>query len=61
MKTKLTKNDIIALIAAREVEAYNLYRVIKAQGKHPDLAQNYLGESRACQMLMMRIRGELEA
>ena len=60
MKTKLTKNEIIALIAAREVEAYNLYHVIKAQGKHPGLAENYFGEYLACNALMMKIRGELE-
>ena len=61
MKTKLTKKEIIALIAERKVETCNLYKRIKAQGKHPDLAQNYLGEFMACQALLMQIRGELKA
>ena len=61
MKTKLMKNEIIALIAAREQEAYRLYTIIKDATPHADLAQNYLGEFMACQKLMMQIRGELEA
>jgi hypothetical protein len=61
VKTKLTKNEIIALIAAREKQAYDLYTIVNDGNTHSDLAQNYFGEFLACQKLMMQIRGELEA
>jgi hypothetical protein len=59
-KTKLTKNEIIALIEDRQHEAYRLWQIIKGAGKHPGLAENYFGEYLACNALMMKIRGELE-
>lgn len=61
MKTKLTKNEIIALIADREQVARDLWQLMRDEGKYVDLAQNYFGEYIACNTLMMKIRGELEA
>lgn len=65
MKTKLTKAQIIALIAAREKEAYRLYEITSTGpafgNRYKNLSENYFGEFLACQRLMMQIRGELEA